>query len=75
MVESPGTVQTTCADAGDSPPAIRLAGIGKSFAAAGDGLEVLTNINLTVAAQSIVGGRMPGQVLQSYIVVMQDQIL
>jgi len=55
MMESPGTDQTTCTDAGDSPPAIRLAGIGKSFAAAGDRLEVLTNINLTVAAQAIVG--------------------
>src|SRR5262247_3390395 len=35
--------------------AIRLDGISKSFANAGEPLEVLKNINLTVADQAIVG--------------------
>jgi ABC-type nitrate/sulfonate/bicarbonate transport system ATPase subunit len=48
-------IESTCDDLGPAPPAIRLIGIGKSFAGANQAMEVLKNVNLTVPAQSIVG--------------------
>jgi len=47
--------EQTCNDAEQSPPAIRLSGVGKSFANGSQRIEVLKNINLIVPAQSIVG--------------------
>jgi ABC-type nitrate/sulfonate/bicarbonate transport system ATPase subunit len=44
-----------CADAEQSSFAIRLIGISKSFANAGQPLEVLRDVNLAVADQAIVG--------------------
>ena len=47
--------QEACTDAERGSFAIRLEGISKSFANAGEPLEVLTNIDLTIAEQAIVG--------------------
>src|SRR5512141_784474 len=47
--------QEACTGTARGSFAIRLEGISKSFANAGESLEVLTNINLTVAEQAIVG--------------------
>ena len=47
--------QEACTDAERGSFAIRLEGISKSFANAGESLEVLKNINLTIAEQAIVG--------------------
>jgi len=48
-------VPEACADMGENPPAISLTGISKHFAAAdGASLEVLKNVNLTVAEGRIV---------------------
>jgi NitT/TauT family transport system ATP-binding protein len=45
----------SCNDAGQTPAAIRLSGIGKSFTNGNHTIEVLQNVNLTVPSQSIVG--------------------
>src|SRR4029434_4767037 len=50
-----GLSQEIRTDAERGSFAIRLDGISKSFANAGERLEVLKNINLTVAEQAIVG--------------------
>jgi NitT/TauT family transport system ATP-binding protein len=47
--------QQACTDSEHTPFAIRLSGISKSFANAGQPLEVLRDVNLTVAEQAIVG--------------------
>ena len=44
-----------CNDAEQTPPAIRLSGISKSFANGNHTIEVLKNVNLTVPPQAIVG--------------------
>ena len=55
-MDTPAVVQETRADPRRTSPAISLAGISKSFAGAGgETLEVLKNINLTVAEQAVVG--------------------
>ena len=43
----------TCND-GATSPAIRLSGIGKSFANGNQTIEVLNNVNLTVPPQAII---------------------
>lgn len=50
-----GLTQETLADAEAASLAIHLEGISKSFANGGEPLEVLKNINLTVAEHAIVG--------------------
>src|SRR2546429_556149 len=50
-----GLTQEACADAERASFAIRLEGISKSFTNAGEPLEVLKNINLTIAEHAIVG--------------------
>src|SRR5437899_6799741 len=50
-----GLPQKACADAERASFAIRLEGISKSFTNAGEPLEVLKNINLTIAEHAIVG--------------------
>src|SRR6266545_7751034 len=47
--------EQTCNDAGQTPPAIRLSGVAKSFANGNQTIEVLKNVNLTVPPQAIVG--------------------
>jgi NitT/TauT family transport system ATP-binding protein len=47
--------QQSCTDSEHTPFAIRLSGISKSFANAGQPLEVLRDINLTVSEHAIVG--------------------
>jgi NitT/TauT family transport system ATP-binding protein len=47
--------EQNCAQPGSEPAAIRLSGITKSFAANGQTLTVLRDVNLTVAPQAIVG--------------------
>src|SRR6266542_5504903 len=47
--------EQTCNDAGQTPPAIRLSGVAKSFANGNQTIEVLKNVNLTVREQAIVG--------------------
>ncbi len=47
--------EQSCNGSEPAAPAIRLSGISKSFASGGERLEVLKDINLTVAPQSIVG--------------------
>ena len=50
------TVRQPRAGAGESPPAIGLTGVGKSFPSAnGKPLEVLRDIDLTIAEHAIVG--------------------
>jgi NitT/TauT family transport system ATP-binding protein/sulfonate transport system ATP-binding protein len=49
------TVTEPCADAGPTPPAINLIGVSKSFPrASGEPLEVLKDVNLSVAEHAIV---------------------
>jgi NitT/TauT family transport system ATP-binding protein len=48
-------VEHACNDTEQTPPAIRLSGISKSFVNGNHALEVLKNVNLTVPAQAIVG--------------------
>jgi NitT/TauT family transport system ATP-binding protein len=50
-----GLTQEACTDVERASLAIRLDGISKSFTNAGEPLEVLKNINLTVAEHAIVG--------------------
>ena len=45
----------SCKDAGQTPPAIRLNGVDKSFANGNQRIAVLKNVNLTVPPQAIVG--------------------
>src|SRR5881397_4246969 len=47
--------EQTCNDAEQTPPAIRLSGVAKSFVNGNQTIEVLNNVNLTVPAQAIVG--------------------
>jgi ABC-type nitrate/sulfonate/bicarbonate transport system ATPase subunit len=47
--------EQACEDAAQTPAAIRLSGVSKSFANANHAIEVLRNVNLTVPSQSIVG--------------------
>ena len=47
--------EQTCKDAEQTPPAIRLSGVDKSFINGSQTIEVLNNVNLTVAPQAIVG--------------------
>jgi len=47
--------EQSCNDTVQMPPAIRLSGVGKSFANGNQTIEVLKNVNLTVPPQSIVG--------------------
>jgi ABC-type nitrate/sulfonate/bicarbonate transport system ATPase subunit len=44
-----------CNDTEQTPPAIRLSGVSKSFATGNHRIEVLKNVNLTVPPQAIVG--------------------
>ena len=46
--------EQTCNDAEQTPPAIRLIGVGKSFANGNQTIEVLKNVNLAVPPQAIV---------------------
>src|SRR5437867_10857214 len=50
-----GLTQEACTDVERASFAIRLSGVSKSFANAGEPLEVLKNIDLTVAEHAIVG--------------------
>ena len=54
MNQTEVTTQTDNA-AEQTPPAIRLSGVSKSFRSGGRALEVLKDINLTVPPQAIVG--------------------
>ncbi len=55
-MDRPAVAQQTCADAEHPPPTISLTGVSKHFAGAGgEPLEVLKEINLTVAEHTIVG--------------------
>jgi NitT/TauT family transport system ATP-binding protein len=47
--------QQTCSDGAAAPPAIRLTGISKSFTNGGEALDVLKEVDLTVAEHAIVG--------------------
>jgi ABC-type nitrate/sulfonate/bicarbonate transport system ATPase subunit len=47
--------EQTCHDAEQTPPAIRLSGVAKNFVNGNQTIEVLNNVNLTVAPQAIVG--------------------
>jgi NitT/TauT family transport system ATP-binding protein len=47
--------EQTCHGAEETPPAIRLSGVGKSFANGNQTIEVLKNVNLAVPPQAIVG--------------------
>ena len=47
--------EQSCNDAEQMPPAIRLSGVGKSFANGNQTIEVLKNVNLAVPPQAIVG--------------------
>jgi NitT/TauT family transport system ATP-binding protein len=47
--------EQTCNDAEQTAAAIRLISVGKSFANGNQTIEVLTNVNLTVPVQTIVG--------------------
>jgi ABC-type nitrate/sulfonate/bicarbonate transport system ATPase subunit len=49
------TTDQTSNNAEQSPPAIRLRDVDKSFATANQTIEVLKNVNLTVPPQAIVG--------------------
>jgi ABC-type nitrate/sulfonate/bicarbonate transport system ATPase subunit len=49
------SAEQACNDTEQTAPAIRLIGIGKSFTNANHRIEVLTNVNLTVPPQTIVG--------------------
>jgi len=54
-MDAPIIAQETCADAGPTPPAIKLIGVSKSFpGAGGEPLEVLKDVNLSVAEHAIV---------------------
>jgi NitT/TauT family transport system ATP-binding protein len=50
-----GITEQTCEDTAQTPPAIRLSRVGKSFANANHTIEVLRNVNFTVPPQAIVG--------------------
>jgi NitT/TauT family transport system ATP-binding protein len=50
-----GITEQTCEDTAPTPPAIRLSGVGKSFANANHTIQVLRNVNFTVPPQAIVG--------------------
>jgi ABC-type nitrate/sulfonate/bicarbonate transport system ATPase subunit len=54
-MDRPGMVEQACDEPGESVAAIRLDGIAKSFAGAGARLEVLRDVDLTVAEHAIVG--------------------
>ena len=47
--------ERTCNDTAQTPPAIQLSGINKSFTNGNQTIEVLKNVNLTVPLQAIVG--------------------
>ena len=47
--------EQSCNGAEQAAPAIRLSGVSKTFRTGGGSLEVLKDINLTVAPQRIVG--------------------
>lgn len=47
--------EQTCNETAPTPPAIRLVGVGKSYANSNQTIEVLKNVNLSVLPQSIVG--------------------
>ena len=49
------STEQICNDAEQTPPAIRLSGISKSFVNGNHMIEVLKNVNLTVPPQAIVG--------------------
>jgi NitT/TauT family transport system ATP-binding protein len=50
-----GVPEITCGTGDQPPPAIRLAGISKSFPDTGVRLQVLDNVNLTVGEHAIIG--------------------
>lgn len=54
-MDSPSLAQQVCIEPGHPAAAIRLSGISKSFAAGDSRLEVLKDVNLTVADHAIVG--------------------
>ena len=54
-MDSPSLAQQACIEPGQPAAAIRLSGISKSFPAGDSLLEVLKDVNLTVADQAIVG--------------------
>jgi ABC-type nitrate/sulfonate/bicarbonate transport system ATPase subunit len=54
-MDQPEVAQQTCSDAEQTPSAIQLTGISKSFVNGSERLEVLKNVGLTVAQQAIVG--------------------
>ena len=54
-MDTPSFAQQECIESGQPAAAIRLSGISKSFAARETGLDVLKDVNLTVADQAIVG--------------------
>lgn len=54
-MDTPSFAQQECIEPGQPAAAIRLSGISKSFAARETGLDVLKDVNLTVADQAIVG--------------------
>ena len=54
-MDSPSLAQQACIEPGQPVAAIRLSGISKSFSAGETRLEVLKDVNLTVADQAIVG--------------------
>ena len=49
------SIDRTGNDTTQTPPAIQLSGISKSFANGNQTIEVLKNVNLTVPPQAIVG--------------------
>ena len=54
-MDTPSFAQQECIEPGQPAAAIRLSGISKSFAAGETELDVLKDVNLTVADQAIVG--------------------
>src|ERR687897_2467874 len=54
-MDSPSLAQQACIEPGQPAAAIHLSGISKSFSAGETRLEVLKDVNLTVADQAIVG--------------------
>src|SRR5882672_3307440 len=50
-----GIIDRTGNDTAQTPPAIKLSGISKSFANGNQTIEVLKNVNLTVPPQALVG--------------------
>ena len=54
-MDNPSLAQQACIEPGQPAAAIRLSGISKSFAAGDGRLEVLKDVNLTVADHAIVG--------------------